>query len=51
MPRGNGSFNLLQCIRGNANNIELPREYEILATFNADLFPYHEEENEEQVSR
>lgn len=40
-PRGDGSFQVLECIGNNGYRIDLPGEYSISATFNVyDLYPF-----------
>ena len=49
MPRADGPFRVLQRIRENAYNIELPDDYGVSTTFNvSDLSPYYEDQ-EDQV--
>jgi hypothetical protein len=49
MPRADGPFRVLQCIRENAYKIELPSDYGVSTTFNVlDLSPYYENQ-EDQV--
>ena len=49
MPRVDGPFRVLQCIRENAYKIELSNDYGVSATFNVlDLSPYCEDQ-EDQV--
>ena len=41
MPRAEGPFEILEKVNGNAYNVDLPGDFEVLATFNvADLSPY-----------
>ena len=45
-PRGDGPFRVLQRINENAYKLELPREYNVSATFNvANLIPFLGEDN------
>ena len=34
LPRGDGSFQVLECINDNAYKLDLPDEYNVSATFN-----------------
>jgi len=39
-PRGNGPFKVLKRVNDNAYRLELPEEYDVHATFNANLIPF-----------
>ena len=57
LPRGDGHFQVLECINDNAYKLDLPSEYNVSATFNVTYLsplrknPFQEEGNDGGMAR